>query len=630
MLTSSAENMDVSLGQFGGIDDEVFALSPRDHLSDIQKGSLKSVAGGIARCFSGLKLEFRLLMPVELVTRCVMNAAIWYTEGTDVGEYISAIAKTELAQISEDLTALRSKELKTAGDSLTTLLRTAPLLLEMEAGSRRDAALARFADDAEQCQHDADIAFRAVGTMDEQIRAVVIASTAIEATAADGERNFGIVRVELGGQLEKLFELAIVRRDVKNQLNEDPDRRFLDFPGERVRRLNEVVGLLVHVEAWAASHALEPMMPDFVKQPFSIKNLVATGLFRGGRTAAELEKQTTDDGGPAFSPKELQILGGFCSEKIALPPTAAPNKSWWGITSESTADPAPEAVAVEAIAVVPTAEVVREPNPAPSRSWWDFSGSAEEQAERTAREKAEEKIAELEAENAAKIAELEAENAAKEAQRAVREAQARREAEAKIAELEAENAAKEVQRALREARARREAENAAKEAQRAVREAQARREAEAKIAELEAENAAKEVQRALRGARARREAEKGGGGGGGEAAEAEWGPSTIEAHAQIHGGATVHRGATIRSHAQIHGGATIHAGATIGQHAQIHGGATVHTRATVHEHVKVHGRATVGAGATVHAHAQVHGGATVRAGATVPAHVNVPGGSTFG
>ena len=461
MLTSSAENMDVSLGQFGGIDDEVFALSPRDHLSDIQKGSLKSVAGGIARCFSGLKLEFRLLMPVELVTRCVMNAAIWYTEGTDVGEYISAIAKTELAQISEDLTALRSKELKTAGDSLTTLLRTAPLLLEMEAGSRRDAALARFADDAEQCQHDADIAFRAVGTMDEQIRAVVIASTAIEATAADGERNFGIVRVELGGQLEKLFELAIVRRDVKNQLNEDPDRRFLDFPGERVRRLNEVVGLLVHVEAWAASHALEPMMPDFVKQPFSIKNLVATGLFRGGRTAAELEKQTTDDGGPAFSPKELQILGGFCSEKIALPPTATPNKSWWGITSESTADPAPEAVAVEAIAVVPTAEVVREPNPAPSRSWWDFSGSAEEQAERTAREKAEEKIAELEAENAAKIAELEAENAAKEAQRAVREAQARREAEAKIAELEAENAAKEVQRALRGARARREAENEA-------------------------------------------------------------------------------------------------------------------------------------------------------------------------
>ena len=153
------------------------------------EGQPQVVAGGIARCFSGLKLEFRLLMPVELVTRCVMNAAIWYTEGTDVGEYISAIAKTELAQISEDLTALRSKELKTAGDSLTTLLRTAPLLLEMEAGSRRDAALARFADDAEQCQHDADIAFRAVGTMDEQIRAVVIASTAIEATAADGERN---------------------------------------------------------------------------------------------------------------------------------------------------------------------------------------------------------------------------------------------------------------------------------------------------------------------------------------------------------------------------------------------------------------------------------------------------------
>ena len=48
-------------------------------LSEAQHGSLKGVFDVIAGSFSGVKLELRLFMAVELLARCVMNNAFWYT-----------------------------------------------------------------------------------------------------------------------------------------------------------------------------------------------------------------------------------------------------------------------------------------------------------------------------------------------------------------------------------------------------------------------------------------------------------------------------------------------------------------------------------------------------------------------
>ena len=72
----------------------------------------------------------------------------------------------------------------------------------------------------------------------------------------------------------------------------------------------------MHVEAWAATHELDPVMPDFVAEPFSIRKLVETGLFNGARSAAELASVADADGEKAFSDRELCVLGGYCGEPI--------------------------------------------------------------------------------------------------------------------------------------------------------------------------------------------------------------------------------------------------------------------------------------------------------------------------
>ena len=164
--------------------------------------------------------------------------------------------------------------------------------------------------------------------MDQQIRAVVIACAAIEAKAADGARDARLVRSALGSQLEKLFALMVVRRDAKNQLGEGADRSFLDFPKDRVRRLQHAIGALVHVEAWAAAHSLKPISPEFVPQLCSIKKLVATGLFSGAETPEQLRAATDANGARAFTEKELCVLGGFCGAPMqpgeSAPPVVAP------------------------------------------------------------------------------------------------------------------------------------------------------------------------------------------------------------------------------------------------------------------------------------------------------------------
>ena len=57
-----------------------------------------------------------------------------------------------------------------------------------------------------------------------------------------------------------------------------------------------------------ASYELEPIMHDFVPVPFSIKNLVASGLFKGETSVSQLSNLNS------FSEKELCVLGGLCGE----------------------------------------------------------------------------------------------------------------------------------------------------------------------------------------------------------------------------------------------------------------------------------------------------------------------------
>jgi hypothetical protein len=90
---------------------------------------------------------------------------------------------------------------------------------------------------------------------------------------------------------------------------------YLDIEKDRVARLESGLGALVHAEAFVASYKLSPIMHDFVTVPFSIKKLVASGLFKGKRSISQLSHLNE------FSEKELCVLGGLCGE---MPPIETP------------------------------------------------------------------------------------------------------------------------------------------------------------------------------------------------------------------------------------------------------------------------------------------------------------------
>eukprot|EP00966_Prymnesium_polylepis_P142738 3295383-Prymnesium_polylepis.1 len=209
----------------------------------------------------------------------------------------------DLSTIKEGINVLRSEKLKTAADGLKGLLHQVPNIFAMEAGAELDTEMHELLDVARQVQHDADGAFNTLATPGEKIRAVVIACAALEVSAAGG-RAAQSVRTALGTELEKLFSLDAVRRDVAHQLGES--RGYLDFPGDRAARLQSTIGVLVHAEAFAASHGLPPITHEFVAEDrrFSLRTLVRSGLFHDRRTVPGLEGY--------YSPKELRVVGGLC------------------------------------------------------------------------------------------------------------------------------------------------------------------------------------------------------------------------------------------------------------------------------------------------------------------------------
>jgi len=309
-------------------------LAPQNLLQAATSANLQSAFAGIGERFSqlasGIKMEFSLFMPVQLVFRVLMNGAAMCTKGTDIGVIIAKMTQSELTKMQEGISVLRSADLKTADDQLWQLLNSMPTIQKKQAVGEINKkmikkGLKEFVSLADTCVHDANKAFNTVETPEQKIRAVVIACAAIQAKSVDdGNRDQALIRSALGAQIRKLLLLETVRRDIKNQFDELPTCKFLDFPKERVSRLNSTVGVIVHAEVWAASHRLQPIMTsEFVTHPFSIKKLVETGLLNGAKSANQLQELTEEDGTPAFSQEELCILGGFCDTPLPVVPDSS-------------------------------------------------------------------------------------------------------------------------------------------------------------------------------------------------------------------------------------------------------------------------------------------------------------------
>jgi len=301
--------------------------------------TLRDALSSIGHLVRGARPSLKLTFPVELFVRCVMNKMVDCTSGTDVGTVLSNLMKNEISAINEGIQKLRSAALHAAADNLDVLLLRIPLLMDLY--STNDPKLATEKDSFNRLaeaivEDDLAKAFHTVETREEKIRCVVIACTALVAKAEPGGHSAAIIRGDLGLQIHKLFALEFLQHDVASQLDET-HRNWLSFPKHRVSRLNSAVGALVHAEAFAAAHGLEPIMLEFLPAPFSIKVLVATGVFGGKTTAGELEGQ--------FSPKELCVLGGLCDAPMPLAVTAAAASYFSG---GGVSEPAPASVTAKA------------------------------------------------------------------------------------------------------------------------------------------------------------------------------------------------------------------------------------------------------------------------------------------
>ena len=63
-----------------------------------------------------------------------------------------------------------------------------------------------------------------------------------------------------------------MRRDLADQMRETLDyHNYLSIARDRVARLESAIGALIHAEAFVASHGLQPIMTDFIREPFSIR-----------------------------------------------------------------------------------------------------------------------------------------------------------------------------------------------------------------------------------------------------------------------------------------------------------------------------------------------------------------------
>ena len=333
-----------------GVDLQEVVLTLEANLITVTSSAVQASVSSIGEIFRGVRPQLRLTFPIELVGRCIMNRMITLTEGTDWGNIVSSLVKDDLSEIKEGINVLRSAPLKTSADQLKSLLRTIPHLKNMEDGPKLDAEIVKCVSRAETLTDHADTAFHTVATPGEKIRAVVIACAAIQSSAV-GPCNPEIVRERcgvyvyvvrptctctrpvdsptcnrplwatpaltantlhsLGSELEKLFSLPAVQRDIAHQLNETRDySRYFDIEKDRVARLESALGALVHAEAFVASFELAPIMHEFVPVPFSVKKLVATGLFKGTTSVPELRAVGE------FSQKELCVLGALCDGSL--------------------------------------------------------------------------------------------------------------------------------------------------------------------------------------------------------------------------------------------------------------------------------------------------------------------------
>ncbi|CAK0835689.1 unnamed protein product [Prorocentrum cordatum] len=74
-----------------------------DAIPPARLDNINGAVGQVSRLLEGTSLRLSLSFPVELLGRCICNAMVSLTEGTDVGKILKQLFGTKLGEIQESL-----------------------------------------------------------------------------------------------------------------------------------------------------------------------------------------------------------------------------------------------------------------------------------------------------------------------------------------------------------------------------------------------------------------------------------------------------------------------------------------------------------------------------------------------
>ena len=195
----------------------------------------QSAMGTFNHIVSGIRIDISVSGAASMAARFLMNVAMHASKGSDIGDMMEKLMRTDMTKLQEGMSVLRSAELITASHELAAVLRVSNINIADPGKQKREIEILQ--NKIQTLIHDAQVAFSKLETVQEKIRAIQIIISAMVLSAAGGERDAATIRGYMTEELTRLLNLEKVLSDVRHQLSSKASDRALDIKKKRLERL---------------------------------------------------------------------------------------------------------------------------------------------------------------------------------------------------------------------------------------------------------------------------------------------------------------------------------------------------------------------------------------------------------
>lgn len=197
----------------------------------------QSAMGTFNHIVSGIRIDISVSGAASMAARFLMNVAMHASKGSDIGDMMEKLMRTDMTKLQEGMSVLRSAELIAASHELAAVLRVSSLNINIADPGKQKREIEILQNKIQTLIHDAQVAFSKLETAQEKIRAIQIIISAMVLSAAGGERDAATIRGYMTEELTRLLNLEKVLSDVRHQLSSKASDRALDIKKKRLERL---------------------------------------------------------------------------------------------------------------------------------------------------------------------------------------------------------------------------------------------------------------------------------------------------------------------------------------------------------------------------------------------------------